>query len=164
MLTLPVVLTTLIGRKSGSRECGPGFSSESARAKLDSAPKNRQPMPRVLKFRNKRGFLIFSFIGSLLVLCYRGARNVWLGSRSREVPWGRGPPKTRIRSMSPVRLARGHQRFYISGFCTARKNLSPVLRSCGNRSNGAKSSAKVVSFMDTSDSSRVKADRGHNHR
>src|SRR5271157_1506820 len=34
----------------------------------------------------------------------------------------------------------------------------------GNGSNGTKSSAKVFSFVDSSDSSRVKSDRGHHNR
>ena len=34
----------------------------------------------------------------------------------------------------------------------------------GNGSNGTKNSAKVFSFVDSSDSSRVKSDRGHHHR
>ena len=34
----------------------------------------------------------------------------------------------------------------------------------GNGSNGTENSAKVFSFVDSSDSSRVKSDRGHHHR
>jgi hypothetical protein len=36
--------------------------------------------------------------------------------------------------------------------------------SWGNGSNGTKNSAKVFSFVDSSDSSRVKSDRGYQHR
>src|SRR5260370_22163103 len=34
----------------------------------------------------------------------------------------------------------------------------------GNGSNGTENSAKAFSFVDSSDSSRVKSDRGHHHR
>src|SRR5689334_14315627 len=34
----------------------------------------------------------------------------------------------------------------------------------GNGSNGTENSAKVFSFVDSPDSSRVKSDRGHHHR
>jgi hypothetical protein len=58
---LPLVLTTLMGRSSGSRDSRSLPSSEPAKAGQDRAPNNRNPRPSTLKFpSNERSFFFVS--------------------------------------------------------------------------------------------------------